>query len=107
MDNTLSIKLGVNVIFFQDGEYIIAYSPELDLSTYAKTKTIAQKRFNEAVEIFLETAIEKNSLYDQLLELGWTVRKKPTAKYIPPKAKVPSRYTTFRMLDKKQIQCSI
>ena len=55
----LNIDLTIKLMFFQDGNYVIAYSPELDLSTYAKIVELAKKRFIEALEIFFESLFKK------------------------------------------------
>ena len=61
---------------FKEGEAFIAYTPALDLSTYADNMDDLQKRFSEAVEIFLEIVINKGTLEEVLTDLGWTRKDK-------------------------------
>ena len=107
MKTKLNIDLTIKLMFFQDGNYVIAYSPDLDLSTYAKTVELAKKRFIEALEIFFESSIEKNNLYEQLLNLGWTLKEKPKIEYTPPVAKVPKELLIAKLIGDQHINYQI
>jgi len=61
------MKLEFKSQLFKEGEMYVAYTPELDLSSCATTKTKAQKNLIEAVRMFLEEAEKKGSL-SQILE---------------------------------------
>ena len=50
--------------------YVI-YTPALDLSTSGRTLKEAKKRFSEAVGVFFEELIEKDTLDTALKDLGW------------------------------------
>lgn len=63
------VKLPVS--FLKEGRSFIAYTPVLDLSTVGKSFEEAQKRFTEAVQIFLEELVEAGTLDEVLTELGW------------------------------------
>lgn len=64
-------KITVNLVLqvFKDGDYYVAYSPELDFSTYAKTKNKVLSRFGERLDIFIEDALSKGTLDEQPIEL--------------------------------------
>ena len=79
----LFIKIKVN--FIQEDEFIVAYCPELDLSTYARSIEMAEKAFNEALEIFIKDVDEKGTLEKVLLKLGWRLQQVPEFNYVPPK----------------------
>ena len=74
----MEVKLKILVQLIEDGDYITAYAPSLEVSSYAKTKKEAKKRFHEALDIFLDYTIKNGTLEKVLLDLGWTLRKKPT-----------------------------
>ncbi len=77
----MELHLKIPVTILKDGQMYVAYSPVLDLSTYGKTFTIAQKRFTEAVEIFFEE-LESNGTTDEVLQnLGWLKSHKS---WMPP-----------------------
>jgi len=63
------VKLPVS--FLKDGDSFIAYTPVLDLSTAGKSFEEAQKRFIEAVQLFLEELVEAGTLGEVLTGLGW------------------------------------
>jgi hypothetical protein len=61
----------VPVIFFKEGNKIIAYSPAIDLSTCGDTEEQASKRFSEAAGIFFNEIIKMGTIDDVLAECGW------------------------------------
>jgi len=74
-------QVNLQVDFIKQGKSYIAYSPALDLSTSGKTQKEAQKRFEEAVDIFFEEVAENDCLEKVLTDLGW---KKLKTKWNPP-----------------------
>jgi len=108
MKNDLHVQLVINVITFPDGDYYIAYSPELDISTYARTKEDVNKRFEERLTIFFETASRKKNLFKQLKELGWKIHDKPNPELIPPdEVKIPLHFLKARHYESHELQYSI
>ena len=108
MKNELHIQLAINVINFPDGDYYIAYSPELDISTYARNKEDVNKRFEERLTIFFETATRKKNLFKQLKDLGWTIQDKPKPDLIPPEeVKIPLHFLKARNYESHELQYSI
>lgn len=65
-------SFSIPVIFLKEGDYYIAYTPAFKLSTCGKTFEQAQKRFSEAVDIFVKEIEKKDTLNEILLECGWT-----------------------------------
>ena len=68
---TSHIEINLNVLVAKDGDYFIAFSPELQIATQGKTRHEVEKRFHERVTIFVEVAIEKGTLKKRLQELGF------------------------------------
>ena len=66
-----SIDTKVPVLFFEEGDKVIAYSPAFDLSTCGDTEEKARHRFAEAVAIFLGEITRTGTLSDVLEECGW------------------------------------
>jgi len=58
-------------MILREGNYFVAYTPALDLSVQAKTKTDVQKRFSEAVQLFIEELLRLGTIEVVLDELGW------------------------------------
>lgn len=66
----LTTKLPVSI--FREGEYFIAHTPALDISTSGSSYDEVRRRFKEVVEIFFEETVRKGTLGDVLREFGWT-----------------------------------
>ncbi|MFA5403627.1 MAG: hypothetical protein WC358_01715 [Ignavibacteria bacterium] len=84
MLKTKEIKLKLLLGILKEGEYFVAYCPAFDLSGYGYSEKEAKSSFEKNVEIFLEETIEKGTLEKVLLNLGWTLRKKPSVLFEPP-----------------------
>lgn len=80
------IKGEIPVIFFKEGDKVIAFSPALDLSTFGDSEKEARKRFAEATRIFFEEIIRMGTLEDVLTEYGWR-KHTSTRSWSPPKYK--------------------
>lgn len=79
-----SIVFQVQVFLIPEGEQVVAFCPALNLSTYGENEEDAKVAFGEALDIFVEDTQEKGTLDKILLDLGWTLTKRPTPKYDPP-----------------------
>ena len=64
----------VPVIYLEEGNQVVAFSPALDLSTCGDTKEQARTRFIEAATIFFDEIIEMGTVDDVLTECGWKKR---------------------------------
>ena len=88
-----SVQVALEINLIEDGDYIVAYCPSLELSSFGKTEIEAKESFDEALKIFMEYCIEHGTLEKNLLNLGWSLRKLPTVKYAPPKPGKKSKYS--------------
>ena len=70
------MKLNIPISVLKEGKTFVVYTPALDLSTCGKTRKEAEERFSEAVEIFFEEIIQKKTLDEVLMGLGWTKAKR-------------------------------
>ena len=77
----MSIQAKIPVSILREGDSFVAYTPALDLSTAGKTYEEVQKRFSEAVELFLEEIISMGTADTVLSDLGW---RKVRTKWQPP-----------------------
>jgi len=83
LTNKQSILAKIPVIFFEEGDKLIAYSPALDLSTCGDNLEQAKKRFAEAATIFINEASQMGTLEEVLAECGW--QKTPSGQaWTPP-----------------------
>lgn len=78
-------------VFCEDKRHI-AYCPSLDLSTSGDTFNEAVSNFYEVLQLYMECGAENNTLYDDLIAHGWTIKKKgltpPSFKSLMVKAEV-------------------
>lgn len=79
-----TIKVSLQVMFYEEGDYFVAYCPALELSSYGETNKTAKSAFENALTIFLEETMSRGTLEKELLSLGWVLQKVPEAKYKPP-----------------------
>jgi len=78
-------KLALNIAFYREGNKFIAYSPALDFSTCGDTQEQAQKRFREALEVFLEEVDRMGTLENVLSDCGWRKVNYPHRHWEPPR----------------------
>ena len=69
-----TVTTNVTVMLYEQGDYIMAYCPALDLSSYAHTEAEAVTSFREALDIFLEYCQEEDTLEQNLVACGWKLR---------------------------------
>jgi predicted RNase H-like HicB family nuclease len=69
------ISADVTVMLYQQGDYVMAYCPALELSSYGKTEQEATAAFREALDIFLEYCGEQGTLEQNLIACGWDIRQ--------------------------------
>jgi hypothetical protein len=80
------MKAEIPVLFFQENDKIVAYSPALDISTCGNTQLEAERRFTEAAAIFLQEIKAMGTEDEVLAECGW-VKASATNPWSPPKYK--------------------
>jgi hypothetical protein len=83
-----SVKAKIILFSFKEEESFIVYSPHLDVSGYGKSETEAMESFNHCLGAFLDYTVNKQTLHDELIHLGWQL-KKGTSK-VPKKVNAPS-----------------
>ena len=72
-NNVSSIDGKIGVVIIKEGDYFIANSPALDLSSFGKTEKKAISNFKEALGLFIESCIEKKTLKKVLVSCGWQI----------------------------------
>ena len=68
-------KTNVVIFSFQDADNYIVYSPQLDVSGYGKTQKEALSSFDYCLAGFLDYTFKKETLYEELISLGWKLKK--------------------------------
>lgn len=92
-------ELIVTVQYIADGNYITAYCPALEFSSFGKTIKEARAAIEEALDILIEELDARGTLEQDLLEHGWTLQQKPVFNYKPPKnpkGKLSKKYEVLK-----------
>ncbi|MFH1319950.1 MAG: hypothetical protein ABII90_04765 [Bacteroidota bacterium] len=110
-EETCPTKVNLEVVFFKEGKYIIAYSPALDLSAYGDDIKDAKKEFEYALNSFLDYTTSHGTLYKELVKLGWQVvlkRPKPIYKK-PPNIRdlLKKRFGSGKPIERGQFPMSV
>ncbi|HEY4198003.1 MAG TPA: hypothetical protein VGM63_20820 [Mucilaginibacter sp.] len=82
------VNVSLDVQLLKEGDYIVSYCPALELSSFGLTEIEAKEGFEGALETFLQETHDRGTLEIVLLDLGWSLVKKPTPKYQPPRQKI-------------------
>lgn len=99
-----AVFLTIRVDFIKEGEFVVAYCPSLNLSSFGKDIEEAQSSFEEALEIFVEETQEMGTLEDVLLDLGWQIKKEKISSSFQPPALVNPAYS---VIPDKSIECRV
>jgi predicted RNase H-like HicB family nuclease len=68
----MTVKVELPLLLWKEDDQVVAYTPALELSSSGDSEKEAITNFGEAVELFFETAEDRNVLKDLLESLGWT-----------------------------------
>ena len=84
-----AISAKIDGKLFKEGSKWVSYCKALDLSTCGDTRAEAIENTKEAIRLFLEVCIEKNTLIPTLASLGWNLAKGTEKKAITPRIHLP------------------
>lgn len=87
-NNEGCVRANIVLIYFKEEDNFIIYSPHLEVTGYGKSEKEALESFNISLKMFFDYTINKNTLYDELISLGWELKKGTLKK--PKKINAPS-----------------
>lgn len=90
-DGNQIVNVSLEVQLIKQGDYIVSYCPALALSSFGTTEDDAKEGFEGVLHNFLQDTYERGTLEKVLLDLGWSLKRKPTLKYQPPIKKVRTK----------------
>ena len=64
------MKIFLTIKTWKEGKHYVSYTPELDVTSQGKTPEHAEKRLQEAVDIFFEEIKKMGTLNEVLNSLG-------------------------------------
>jgi hypothetical protein len=82
------VKAKITLISFKELDNFIVYSPHLEVSGYGKTQQEAMDSFNHCLGVFFDYTVNKKTLHQELISLGWQLKKGTIKK--PLKINAPS-----------------
>lgn len=77
-------KIVITVQLYKEDEQIVAFCPQLNVSSFGDTVKEAKKSLIEAVSLFLEECQRIGTLHEVLEEAGYHLISKPQPKWVPP-----------------------
>ncbi len=80
---TKSIKVDLQVLFFEEDNIHYAYMPSFDLTGYGNTEEEAKKSLTVVLDEFLRYTLNKNTLFIEMQRLGWKIKSKKKPLYAP------------------------
>lgn len=82
------VNVQVVLISFKEGNYHIVYAPHLEVTGSGLTEDEAMKSFHISLGMFLDYTVNKKTLHEELITLGWELKKGTEKK--PRKINAPS-----------------
>lgn len=72
------------LILFEEDNNHITYCPALDISGYGATELEANNSFEHTLSEYFRYTVNKRTLEEDLIKMGWTIRKHLKKSAIPP-----------------------
>jgi hypothetical protein len=72
------------LIVFEDSGTQVVYCPALELTGYGKNESEAENSFQTSLGEFILYTTRKNTLRDELVKMGWKIRKSKLKPMLPP-----------------------
>lgn len=69
------VKAKIVLISFKENDNYIVYSPQLEVTGYGKSEDEAMESFNYSLGVFLDYTINKKTIKEELISLGWSLKK--------------------------------
>ena len=78
------IKVNLSLIEFEEDGCQIVYCPALDVSGYGKSESEAMKSFTVSLGEFFHYTTNKQTLANELKQMGWVIRNSKNKPMTPP-----------------------
>jgi len=80
---TKSVKVDLQVLFFEEDNIQYAFMPSFDLTGYGNTAAEAKESLTIVLDEFLRYTLNKNTLFLEMQRLGWKIKSKTKPMYAP------------------------
>ena len=78
-----SVKVNLQVLFFEEENIHYAFMPSLDLTGYGNSGEEAKDSLAVVLEEFLRYTLNKNTLFIEMQRLGWKIKTKSKPMFAP------------------------
>lgn len=95
------VSVGLSLYIWEEDNFTFVYSPALDVTGYGENEIEAKKSFEITLGEFVSYTHNKNTIFDELERLGWTVNRKKKRVHAPNIEELKSDNETFKDLLKK------
>lgn len=95
------VSISLSLYIWEEDETTFVYSPALDVTGYGENEIEAKTSFEITLKEFVSYTQNKNTIFDELERLGWTVNRKKKRIHAPDIEELKSDNTTFKNLLKK------
>ncbi len=82
MPDTVAIAVRLRCFLRREADYWVSGCPSLDVHSQAETAEGAKEALQEAVELWVESCLERGTLEQALREVGWHFM--PSGSPVPP-----------------------
>lgn len=102
MEKKPLISANLSAYVFPEGNVMIAYCPELDISASGKDEEDARQSLSDVLDIYFEDTISRGTLEADLLAHGW--RKKGASVSVPTTASLLRRPALRSIMGKREFR---
>ncbi|MBI2257349.1 MAG: hypothetical protein HYU67_00435 [Flavobacteriia bacterium] len=95
------INIGLSLYLWEEDNITFVYSPALDITGYGMDEKEAKHSFEITLKEFVDYTHNKNTIFDELENLGWTVNRKKKRIHAPDIEELKIDNDTFRNILKR------
>ena len=95
------INIQLSLYIWEEDQFTFVYSPALDLTGYGESEESAKSSFELTLKEFVSYTHNKNTIFDELERLGWTVNRKKKRIHAPNLEELISDNSGFKHILKK------
>lgn len=92
------IDVGLKLFIWEDDGLTFIYSPSLDLTGYGPSEQEARASFEITLQEFINYTSNKDTVFEELEHLGWTVNRKKKRVHAPNEDQLLEDNETFKEL---------
>lgn len=78
-----SVKVDLQVLFFEEERIHYAYMPSLDLTGYGNNEKEAKESLTVVLDEFLRYTLNKKTLFTEMKRLGWEIKTRTSYFNVP------------------------